>query len=118
MDDRKPPSTVYNVTSFGQRGGITAHTVHVAKPPARPFGEPEKADLLAKVDRDTPLTVLCPFGDQEATYLASRIHAFLRGSGQRLAQNVVIATAFTEPQSGIGLVKTHNGYDLIVGSND
>lgn len=118
MDDKPPPGTVHNVTSHGQRGGITAHTVHVAKPQPRVFGDAEKADLLGKLDRDTPLTVLCPLGDQEATHLATQIHAFLRQSGQSLAQNLVMATMFAQPQSRIGIYPTSNGYDLVVGSND
>lgn len=115
--DKDKPGTV-NVTSHGQQGGITAHTVHVAKPPARPFGEAEKAAVLDIVPRDSPLTILAPLGDQEATHLATQIHSFLKTAGQRFAHDLVMVTPFAQPQTGIVLQATRNGHDLIVGSND
>lgn len=113
--DKDKPGTV-NVTSFGQQGGITAHTVHVAKPPPRTFGDAEKADILRIVPRDEPVAVMAAMGDQEATHLASQIHAFLRSEGQRLQSDCIMVVAYAQAPKGIILQATRAGHDLIVGS--
>lgn len=116
MDDKPPPGTVHSVTSFGQQGGITAHTVHVPQLPPRAFGEAQKADVLRIVPRDEPVAVMAPMGDQEATHLASLIHAFLRSAGQRLQSDCIMVAPFAQPPKGIILQATRAGHDLIVGS--
>jgi hypothetical protein len=118
MEDKVGPAVVHNVTSHGQQGGITAHTVNVSRKPPRALGESEKASLLQTVPRDKPITILVPIGDQEALHLASQIHSFLRGAGQRFQHDLVMVTPFSGPQTGIGLYPHGDGFDLIVGTNE
>jgi len=115
MSDK--PHIVHQVTSHGQQGGITAHSVHIAKPPPRTLVEGMKAELLQKLPRDKPVSVEAPVGDQEAIHLASKIRAFLATSGYTFQADFVMAVPFSEPQKGIIIVPNGPGHRVIVGEN-
>lgn len=116
MDDKS--GITHNVTSYGQTGGITAHTVNVARRPPRSLEDGMKAELLQKVPRDKPVSVEAVLGDQEAIHLAQHIMLFLRESGYRFQNEVVIAAAFAGPVTGILLEPNGPGMRLIVGANE
>ena len=67
------------VTSHGQSGGTTAHTV--IAPPERGLDANYKAQLLEKTPRGKPVELEAPINDAEAGQLAEQINEFLRGHG-------------------------------------
>jgi hypothetical protein len=75
------PTTVYNVSSTGQMGGITAAVVNMGKPP-RVVDDGHKRDLLHYLpDKSRLVTVRAVMGDSEALSFAAAIRDYLLGQG-------------------------------------
>lgn len=68
------------VTSTGQTGGVTAHTINLS-PPDRALDDHARAKLLREARKGLPVEVEAPSNDAEAERLAGEIVQFLRASG-------------------------------------
>src|SRR6266568_1071263 len=70
-----------SVTSHNQSGGITAHTVNVARHIRRTMSDALKAGLLRDLQRDRPVQVMGMNGNTESMTFADEIHRFLQANG-------------------------------------
>jgi hypothetical protein len=94
---RKPAvdQPVYNVTSMGQRGGITAGVFHAA-PPSRHVVPQLQAELAkALPDKSRTVTITSTLGDSESFAFANEIKAYLGSAGYAIAG--VNQGVFSEP---------------------
>ena len=74
------------VTSHGQSGGITAHTVNMTAPD-RHLNEDMKAGLLKMIPKDRLIHVICPMSDSEAYRLGSEIWQYMRANGYQMSSD-------------------------------
>ena len=75
----------HTVASYGQVGGVTAHTVNMS-PPARNLNHADSQsfrEMLLKIDRSEEWFVMSQFGDAEGRALAFQIVAFMRAKNTR-----------------------------------
>ncbi|WAC72057.1 hypothetical protein OU995_21170 [Roseateles sp. SL47] len=115
----KPPAGnfIFNgVTSFGQQGGITAHTVNINGPVDRHLDEAGKASILQQLSKDVTFDVVAVQGDQEAFQFAYEIHQFLVQSGYKATG--VSQAWFSAPVKGLHLkeIPENSLTQIIVGA--
>ena len=93
-------AAVFNVTSIGQRGGITAGIVNVG-PQARRLDTGVKAQLGQLLpDKSRTVTVTSVLGDGEALSFATQIKDYLASQGYRInGVNQAVFTGIVAPQS-------------------
>jgi hypothetical protein len=118
MPTDRGPIINQNVTSYGQQGGITAHTVNVGPQPRNletTWGAPLKAQILSQLPRDKEITVLALMGDAETSNLALQIHAFLKANGFKLKEDGISHGMFTVPPHGLNFNPQDSTF--IVGAN-
>jgi hypothetical protein len=73
-----------NVSSHGQAGGVTAHTVNLGSP-KRSLSDPRSANLKQQILKEAPrnrrINISVIFGDPEAYAFAREIFDFMKGNG-------------------------------------
>lgn len=114
-----PDDPKVNVTSYNQRGGITAHTVIVGPQPrsmSNPAADKLKADIFREVSKDKPIDVVAPLGDAEATRFASEIHAFLSANGFKVRYPKISQAVFADPQHGVSMADKGDHIEFVVGA--
>lgn len=84
-----------SVTSLGQTGGITAHTVNFA-PPNRQLYSEAQATLLKTVPLDRPVEIEAPSNDAEAERFAGMITGFMRHNGYDVQFSLAMGRPFPE----------------------
>lgn len=109
-----------NITSHGQQGGITAHTVNIG-PQQRSLSSPNaaalKQQILTQLSRAKPITVFCIMGDTEGYYFGMEIHAFMKANGFTMAEPDGISQGvFTPPPKGLSVNDKGSAIDFLVGS--
>ena len=90
------------VTSHGQLGGITAHTVNLA-PQDRRLDANMKAQLLQMVPKNMTVSVDSPMGDGEAAGLAQQVWDFLAASGYKMVDDGLAQTVRMPSPRGQGI---------------
>lgn len=78
-----------NVISYGQRGGVTAGTVNIApvqRTLSGPSGDALKAEMLTKLSRATPIEVMASMEAGDSYNFAYEIYEFLKANGFTMAK--------------------------------
>lgn len=105
-----------NVSSTGQTGGITAHTVNLG-PRRRTMNSPEATDLkrqiLTTLPRDRPIEVSSVMGDAECFEFAAQLSSFLRDNGFNVSSES--QAIFNKPVRGLQVDQTGNPIHFYVG---
>ena len=79
-EDSSEASGGHNVTSFNQRGGITAGELSVG-PQQRSLSSKHKEELLDNLGEEDHIIVEAAMNDREAFQLAQEIKSFLESEG-------------------------------------
>jgi hypothetical protein len=126
MSDQEDPDTEqgdsgstdggHDVTSYNQRGGITAGELNVGSQPRR-LGSKTKSQFLEKIAKDADIKLTVPVGDGEALQLAEQIVRFLEKNGYESVREGINRVVKTEPEQGIVVyTKPHEAdYEIHVG---
>lgn len=114
MNDNPKGNVVHNVTSNNQVGGVTAHTVHLEKPP-RQIDDHLREQLLTTFRRDKRIDVAALLGDQESYQLAHQIYEFLKENGFQTSDGVS-HSVFRVAVKGIQAEVLSDHVLLVVGS--
>jgi hypothetical protein len=119
----KPPTPAggsANVTSHNQSGGITAHTVNVAKPPARQL-DAQAVALYNRIPLGAQVVITAVLNDVEAYSFAKQIFDHLGGARPDLKLDGVKQGVFTPPVQGTQVnLNQHKGgpVEILVGGNN
>jgi hypothetical protein len=125
IDDKNPkgrftigPYVDQRVSSVGQSGGITAHTVNM-RPPPRDFNGPRmaraKEQLLQSIPRDAKVAVQAAMGDAEAYALSMQVFEFLKAHGYANVEH--LQTVWTQPVTGLALGIEGDTHCVQIGHN-
>jgi hypothetical protein len=127
---KKDPA-VFNVTSHGQTGGITAGQVIIGSP-QRQLDDPSEAELAALTTRPSTQVMLIAYSaDAETRSLSSQVHRFLHALGWDVYGVVSAATppqteveiwstgdAQSGPLAAFGSWLRRNGFDVLFHANE
>lgn len=104
-----------NVSSTGQSGGITAHTVNMG-PRRRNLDGAEgvglKAQMLSELPRDKVINVSSVMNDHECFHFAAQIRDFLRQNGFRVGPEM--QAMYMNPPRGISVCAEEAEVEFIV----
>jgi hypothetical protein len=109
---------IYNVTSYGQSGGVTAGVVNFGRPPRRLEGNENLKQQLREFPRSKPVDVVAQMGDAEAYQFGLEIRQFLISEGYDVpGPTSGLSTAmWSRPQVGLIKEDAADKTTLIVGS--
>jgi hypothetical protein len=86
------PHQTFNVSSYGQQGGITAGIVNIA-PRRRGLNEENRAQLLGLLpDRTREVKIEALLNDSESVHFAGEVHNFLVAQGYKVIFHQIIPT--------------------------
>jgi len=108
---------IFNVSSYNQRGGMTAGEINIGNVP-RVFDEQVASALNQNLpsDKNEPIEITCVMGDQEAFQFAEQIKRYLLSEGWDVTG--VTRAMFSNPISGqIIERKPDGGIKIIIGGN-
>ncbi len=104
---------IFNVTTFNQRGGITAGQVNVAPQPRR-VNDDVRRQLRNALPRNSKVTLVAVMGDGEAFQFASEIKQFLGDEGYNVSG--VDQVVYNGPVMGQSIRSRDNSFEVIIGT--
>lgn len=105
-----------SVSSTGQSGGITAHTVNMG-PPRRNLSDPQAGDLkraLLALSKDKPVHITFLAGDIDASEFGEQLLTFFEQNGYSVS---IAGLMMGAPFEGLNLNSNEDGHYLRVGAN-
>lgn len=114
--DNSKSSEGHNVTSFNQRGGITAGELNIGNQ-QRSLSKQNKETILGNLEKDAEIKVTSVMGDGEAFQYAQEIKRFLEENGYGSVEGIarVIKAQPTQGQV-INTDPDNADYEIHVGS--
>jgi hypothetical protein len=101
-DDNSKGTTInQNVTSYGQTGGITAHTVNVGTPKLK-FDVAIGDELVRKLPPGKPIRLQC-FGPDSDQQIGDQYQAFLVSRGFKVAMRDSIKISSSPPEDKLSV---------------
>jgi hypothetical protein len=111
-----PAAVTNNATSYFQSGGITAGSVNLG-PQQRVLTDEMKRQLLDKVPKDKPVSIMAVLGDSEAVIFATDIFSFMNANGFKMSDGGISQGVFTAPVTGTQVQLADDKTSIVVGAN-